>query len=139
MAEKRNDLARNLSTVFRVPDHYLLVSGSAIKLWLMLAATRDQASLTTSEQMGAQIGLSRNTVDRARQELEAIGWVEIIWEERQAGRFGRWRAVLLNPPVELSRRAVKYYQAQLNAAGRALDRKRHRLQLASRGQGERTR
>jgi len=127
----RDRRASLLSRVGRV-DYLSLVTSSALKVWVYLAGLPDGAKALTSEEIGAQVGLSRNTIDRARRELDAIGWIAVSWEEPSAGRFSRWRASLLIPPVELRRAATKYYAALLGASMRTILRKQALLRQATR-------
>ena len=115
--------ARNPCTAGRAA--YLdLVSASAAKVFLWLLARPGEKSLQTSSDVAKEIGLSRNTVDRARRELEDLAWVSVSWDERRAGHFPRWRAELKPIPAALQKKAADLYE---RAAEVSLQRAESRL------------
>jgi hypothetical protein len=101
-----------------------LVSASAAKLFLWLLARPQEKTFLTSSDVAQKVGLSRNTVDRARRELEALGWVGVRWDPREAGHFPRWRAELKPIPAALQKKAADLYE---RAAEVSLQRAESRL------------
>lgn len=90
-------------------DHYTLIPNELARsadiparakaVYIFLKSHRDGWHITT-ERVGKSLGLSKNTVSKALQDLELSGWVRRIQNRTDAGEFAGWDYEVLSYPAQ---------------------------------------